>query len=138
MNDKVLLELLELAAQATNIEVVWRNNSGAFYYDNPDTGREEFDPLTDDGDAMISERNRVLFLISIIENLWGVIDDIDSYSDMAKADDKLYRHLVERRQKDRWQTGITTDGYSLNIPPSNVELASCKKEYINQRNSNNE
>ena len=49
MNDK---ELLELAAQAANIEVVWRNNSGAFYYDNPDTGREEFDPLTDDGEAL--------------------------------------------------------------------------------------
>lgn len=49
MNDK---ELLELAAKAAGIDVVWRNSSGAFYYDNPDTGREEFDPLTDDGDAL--------------------------------------------------------------------------------------
>lgn len=54
--------------------------------------------------------------ITIIQQLWDVIDDIDTYSDMAKADDKLYRSLVERRQKDRWKTGITTDGQTLNIP----------------------
>lgn len=54
--------------------------------------------------------------ITIIQQLWGIIDDIDTYSDMAKADDKLYRSLVERRQKDRWKTGITTDGQTLNIP----------------------
>ena len=51
-----------------------------------------------------------------IEALWGIIDDIDSYGDMAKADDKLFRSLVEKRQKDRWETGITTDGYVLNMP----------------------
>ena len=48
--------------------------------------------------------------------MWDIIDDIDSYGDMAKADDKLFRSLVERRQKARWETGITTDGYVLNIP----------------------
>ena len=55
-------------------------------------------------------------LITIIQQLWDIIDDIDTYGDMAKADDKLYRSLVERRQKDRWKTGITTDGQTLNIP----------------------
>ena len=54
--------------------------------------------------------------ITIIQQLWDIIDDIDTYSDMAKADDKLYRSLVERRQTDRWKTGITTDGQTLNIP----------------------
>lgn len=52
---------------------------------------------------------------SIIEQLWNIIDDIDTYGDMAKSDDKLFRSLVENRQKDRWKTGITTDGYELNI-----------------------
>ena len=56
-------------------------------------------------------------IISIIQQLWDIIDDIDTYGDMAKADDKLYRALVERRQKDRWKTGITTDGQTLNVPP---------------------
>ena len=51
----------------------------------------------------------------IIEQLWDIIDDIDTYGDMAKSDDKLFRSLVENRQKDRWKTGITTDGYELNI-----------------------
>ena len=50
-----------------------------------------------------------------IEALWDIIDDIDTYGDMAKADDKLFRSLVEKRQKDRWETGITTDGYVLNM-----------------------
>ena len=53
---------------------------------------------------------------AIIESLWSIIDDIDSYGDVAKSNDKLYRELVEQRQKDRFNTGITTDGYSLNIP----------------------
>lgn len=55
-------------------------------------------------------------LRGLIEALWDIIDDIDSYGDMAKADDKLFRSLVEKRQKDRWETGITTDGYVLNMP----------------------
>ena len=58
----------------------------------------------------------VMRLMEIIEKLWVVIDDIDTYSDMAKADDKLYRSLVERRQKDRWGTGINCDGYKLEFP----------------------
>jgi hypothetical protein len=49
-----------------------------------------------------------------LEKLWNIIDDIDTYSDMAKADEKLYRTLVERRQRQRFEeTGISTDGYEL-------------------------
>ena len=54
-------------------------------------------------------------LTNLIENLWDIIDDIDSYGDMAKADNVLYRALCERRQKERLLTGITTDGYTLDI-----------------------
>ena len=54
-------------------------------------------------------------LLNTIEYLWGIIDDIDTYGDIAKSDDKLFRSLVERRQKDRWRTGITSDGYALNF-----------------------
>jgi hypothetical protein len=51
---------------------------------------------------------------STINELWAIIDDIDSYGDLAKDDDKLFRKLVERRQLDRWNnTDIRTDGYSL-------------------------
>jgi hypothetical protein len=57
---------------------------------------------------------------AIIHQLWAIIDDIDTYGDMAKSDDKAFRAMVERRQKDRWKTGITTDGYTLTIPASST------------------
>jgi len=38
--------------------------------------------------------------LEALEKLWDIIDDIDTYGDMAKSDDKLYRSLVERRQRD--------------------------------------
>ena len=49
------------------------------------------------------------------EKLWQIIDDIDTYSDMAKSDDKLYRSLVERKQKLRFEI-LTSDGYDLYLP----------------------
>ena len=52
----------------------------------------------------------------IIEKLWQIIDDIDTASDICKSDNKAYRNLVERLQAKRWETGITTDGYSITIP----------------------
>lgn len=54
-------------------------------------------------------------LIDTIECLWSIIDDIDYYGDMAKGNDKLFRNLTEKRQSDRWSTGITTDGYTLDL-----------------------
>ena len=52
--------------------------------------------------------------LEALEKLWNIIDDIDTYGDMAKGDEKLYRALVERRQRTRFEeTGISTDGYEL-------------------------
>jgi len=51
-----------------------------------------------------------------IEFLWQIIDDIDTASDIAKGDNVLYRGQVERLQQKRWETGITTDGYTLSYP----------------------
>ena len=45
-------ELLELAAKAAGVEVEWRRSAGAYYYDNPETGREEWNPRDDDGQAL--------------------------------------------------------------------------------------
>jgi hypothetical protein len=44
-------ELLELAAKAAGIELTWRAGSCCFYYDDPETGREEWSPGEDDGQA---------------------------------------------------------------------------------------
>jgi len=51
----------------------------------------------------------------VIEFLWKIIDDIDTASDMAKGDDEWYRKRVEHLQSKRWHSGITTDGYDLDI-----------------------
>ena len=45
-------ELLELAAKAASVEVEWRRSAGAYYYDDPETGREEWMPLYNDGQAL--------------------------------------------------------------------------------------
>ena len=52
----------------------------------------------------------------MIKFLWMLLDDIDSAGDMFKADDKAYRKYVVRKQRQRFETGITTDGYTLTIP----------------------
>jgi len=70
--------------------------------------------------------------LEALEKLWNIIDDIDTYGDMAKSDDKLYRSLVERRQRQRFeQTGISTDGYELNggaITSLRQAIAEAKKQ----------
>lgn len=45
-------ELLELAAKAAGVEIEWRRSAGAYYYDDHETGREEWSPLDDDGQAL--------------------------------------------------------------------------------------
>jgi hypothetical protein len=39
----------------------------------------------------------------LIGKLWNIVDDIDTYSDVAKSDDMLYRQLVEMKQRERWE-----------------------------------
>ena len=65
----------------------------------------------------ISECTDVVFLRQAVEALWTIIDDIDTYSDVVKGDDKAYRQLVEQRQVKRWKdTGIGSDGYDIYKP----------------------
>lgn len=46
------VELLELAAKAAGYQVEWVRNSGCFYRCEEEIGREQWDPLEDDGDAL--------------------------------------------------------------------------------------
>jgi predicted nucleotide-binding protein len=39
----------------------------------------------------------------IIYELWKIIDDIDTASDIAKGNDKAYRNMVEKKQEERWK-----------------------------------
>src|SRR5690554_5484374 len=38
----------------------------------------------------------------LIFHLWRIIDNIDTFGDMAKSDDKAFRAMTEREQKKRW------------------------------------
>lgn len=44
--------------------------------------------------------------------LWDLLDDIDTAGDIAKADDKTYRDMVERLQRRRFEVG-NTDGQTV-------------------------
>lgn len=46
--------------------------------------------------------------------LFALLDDIDTVGDIAKADDKLYRELVEKLHRKRFNVG-STDGYTVVI-----------------------
>lgn len=54
-------------------------------------------------------------LLNCIEFLWQIIDDIDTAGDLAKSDNLVFRQIVEKQQKRRWETGITSDGYTLDF-----------------------
>jgi deoxyribodipyrimidine photolyase len=71
-------------------------------------------PKPSEQGVSMTQTEALRLALEALEKLWNIIDDIDTYSDMAKADEKLYRSLVERRQRQRFEeTGISTDGYEL-------------------------
>lgn len=67
------------------------------------------------GYMKVSECDDVELLRTIVENLWDIIDDIDTTSDMAKDRDDWYRKRVEFVQRKRFSY-VTSDGYDLFIP----------------------
>lgn len=60
-------------------------------------------------------------LREIIVLLWDCLDAIDTSHNLAgnpahsDASDAIYRTLSRREVNKRWETGITTDGYTLDI-----------------------
>ncbi|MGI9297079.1 MAG: hypothetical protein ACR2QC_04175 [Gammaproteobacteria bacterium] len=69
---------------------------------NPDTAKIKLEDCED-----------LAFLKLSVYDLWGIIDDIDTTSDMVKSNDAAFRERVERLQSKRWEIGIHTDGYEL-------------------------
>ncbi|WP_017736455.1 hypothetical protein [Pseudomonas sp. CBZ-4] len=56
-------ELLKLSAKAMGFELEYRHGSDAFYYDDPESGREQWQPLSDDAQAL---RVSVVLQLSIL------------------------------------------------------------------------
>jgi len=63
----------------------------------------------------IKEAIQLLKNRCVIKYLWKIIDDIDTTGDIAKFDDKFYRNRVEKLQEKRWDTGIESDGYTIDL-----------------------
>lgn len=57
--------------------------------------------------------NNIAFLRQKVIELWGIIDNIDTLSDMCKGDTESYYKQVHEQQLKRWHIGIKSDGYSL-------------------------
>lgn len=58
----------------------------------------------------LDQAQRMEMLHDAAQFLFALLDDIDTASDRAKADDKAYREIVERIQKRRFEVA-STDGY---------------------------
>lgn len=47
----------------------------------------------------------------LIYELWQIIDNIDTISDIAQTDHEVYRSMVEREQHKRW--GVLSENYLI-------------------------
>ena len=75
-------------------------------------------------DAREEAADRIEQLEAAATGLWDLLDEIDTISDLAKDNDELYRKLVEKVQRRRFQFG-KTDGYDAVF---SAALAGEKKE----------
>ena len=88
-------------------------NDDGYYYTKHSV-LEIVNVIFDEHEAQIKAKDEEIErLKSYIEKLWQIVDDIDTYGDMAKSNDAMFRSLVENKQKERWELPITTDGYKL-------------------------
>lgn len=68
-------ELLEMAAKAAGIQIEWVRNSGCYYRCEEDVGREEWNPLADDGDAF-----RLMVKLGISIEFFEFIDSVTCFA----------------------------------------------------------
>ena len=88
-------------------------NDDGYYYTKHSV-LEIVNVIFDEHEAQIKAKDEEIErLKSYIEKLWQIVDDIDTYGDMVKSNDAMFRSLVENKQKERWELPITTDGYKL-------------------------
>jgi len=56
-------------------------------------------------------------LHAVTQYLYKLLDDIDTASDIAKGDDKLYRSIVHRTQSKKSEVVDVCDGYVVTFKP---------------------
>ena len=65
-----------------------------------------------EGGILLTEFTDVEKLQSAVNQLYMLLDDIDTIGDLAKNNDAFYRRLVEAKQRHK-NLFITTDGYDI-------------------------
>lgn len=62
-------------------------------------------------------------LITLIERLFKSLDNIDTFSDMAKGNDEAFRSMTEREVMKRWKW-LSSDGHEIRVrnPDITVEF----------------
>ena len=103
-------EALDLISDVEKFYCESADEYGYYCYEAESVLNEIYDSFKAHMKAKYEEIER---LKSYVDKLWQILDDIDTYGDMAKSDDVLFRSLVEKKQKERWELPITTDGYRL-------------------------
>lgn len=94
-------ELLELSAKAYGVELEYRHGSDAYYYDDPETGREQWIP---------TERDDQAFRLAVKLNLlYGKVfakhvaekytDDIDIFATTRRAIVMAAAEMILRQQE---------------------------------------
>lgn len=74
-------DLLEAAARAYGVKLDYRHGSDAYYYDDPEMGREEWKPHRDDGQAL---RLAVKLKLNIAQGDFSVgVNDEDEVDEAA-------------------------------------------------------
>lgn len=64
----------------------------------------------------------------VAQRLYSILDDIDTASDIAKSDDKLYRGIVERTQAKKRDYVVSCDGYVVTLTDDSMLAASKAAE----------
>ena len=60
-------------------------------------------------------------LYEVAQYLYGLLDDIDTASDMAKSNDVAYRNIVEKLQSKKGEVVESCDGYAVVFRPLKLE-----------------
>ena len=60
-------------------------------------------------------------LLAVAKYLYGLLDDIDTVSDMVKDDDRAYREAVEKIQRQKSNVVGYNDGFRIEFKLYNGE-----------------
>jgi len=98
----------------------FRVNYGFGWAHKDHESTETFEEAVEQAFETLSKRNAQLEAVA--QELWMLLDNIDTADDMAKFDNELYRKIAQRNQARRWELGVKCDGYTLDFSEATAKL----------------